>query len=227
MSTSSPSHESALQVLLPHGIRAIGLSSTGSPPCAAASAGASIELSRRRLEHAAGRRCADAAVECLGIVSGTIGSRRDGRPSWPQGVTGSITHTDGFAAAAVGERAHYRAIGIDAERIGEVSRELWSRIFVDHETRWLHSLRGSDQARAATSMFSAKEAFYKCQYEVTGEWLEFRDIELQLFCGNPTRGRFVVRPTRRAGWFERVIGPALIRFSAQRDLALTAMTLEV
>ena len=226
MSIRTPSHESALQVLLPSGVRAIGLSSIGASPSAPASVDAGASVPRRKLDYAAGRRCASAAVERLGRIAGAIGSRRDGRPLWPRGITGSITHTDGFAAAAVGECNRYRAIGIDAERVGEVSSDLWSRIFVDQETRWLESLRGPDRARAATSMFSAKESFYKCQYEVTGQWLEFKDIELQLYCGNPTRGRFVARPIGRVTWFERVTGPALIRFSTQSDLALTAMTIE-
>jgi 4'-phosphopantetheinyl transferase EntD len=219
-----------LQTLLPADVAVIGVTGDARYPDRLPVASQLVAKSsdhRRRNDHAAGRHCAGTALRRLGRQGEWLGSHRDGRPKWPPGVTGSITHTEGFAAAAVGEQQKFRAIGIDAEKIGGVTKDLWHRIFSTPETQWLEGLHGAEQAKAATSMFSAKEAFYKCQYELTGQWLEFRDIVLRLFCGHPGRGRFIAQPVGRLALFEQHPGPALIRFATLPGLALSAMTIAV
>src|SRR5215207_7627379 len=70
---------------------------------------------RRRREFALGRRCAREALRGLGFRGASIPPGPHGEPTWPDGVVGSITHTDRFWAAAACYRRSYRAIGIDAE----------------------------------------------------------------------------------------------------------------
>src|SRR5215469_17508082 len=53
-------------------------------------------------QFAAGRLCARRALEALGIAGFSLLTAPDRRPLWPAGVTGSITHTAGYAAAVVG-----------------------------------------------------------------------------------------------------------------------------
>jgi 4'-phosphopantetheinyl transferase EntD len=173
----------------------------------------------RAAEFAAGRLCARRAAARFGFDGQAIGAQADGRPRWPAGLTGSITHTGGFAAAAIGERGRFRAIGIDAERVGGVPRTLWGQLFRPAETAWLEGLPESLQDRVGTLMFSAKEAFYKCQYEVTGQWLEFRDVVVDFCARDAGRNGCAVR------LFEGGGEPAIVRFAVRRDLVLTALAL--
>ncbi|HEX2760306.1 MAG TPA: hypothetical protein VHM27_07320, partial [Rhizomicrobium sp.] len=76
---------------------------------------------KRRREFALGRACARAALEKLGHGGAVIGRGSNGAPLWPQGITGSITHTRDYAAAVVGEARHFSGIGVDAERVGGVT----------------------------------------------------------------------------------------------------------
>src|SRR5258706_16095138 len=50
--------------------------------------------------------------------------------------------------------------------------ELWRSICTPSETAWLGSLPDSERLAAATLIFSAKEAFYKCQFALTQERIE-------------------------------------------------------
>jgi 4'-phosphopantetheinyl transferase EntD len=58
------------------------------------------------------------------------------------------------------------------------------------------SYRSAERGRAAKILFSAKEAFYKCQYTVTERFLDFTDVELSI---DLQRGSFFVSGIRRAG----------------------------
>jgi 4'-phosphopantetheinyl transferase EntD len=106
-----------------------------------------------------------------------------------------------------------------------VSADLWSQILLPLELDWLESLPVSVQANIATLLFSAKEAFYKCQYEVTQQWLEFRDITLDFFSRNLERNSFAVHPVGKVKLFEESAGPVIVRFAFTRELVVTAITL--
>jgi len=118
-------------------------------------------VAKRRREFALGRACARMALEGLGHGNAGIGRRANGAPHWPDGVAGSITHTQGYAAALVGEAWRFCGIGLDAERIGGVTYDLWPRLFGPREREYLEALDGAAQEAAATLIFSAKEACYK------------------------------------------------------------------
>ena len=213
--------------LLPAGIATAELVGEGDPELLLAGERQLVARAapKRAREFAAGRCCARRAVAQFGIVDVPIGIRDDRRPQWPGLLTGSITHTDGYSAAVVGERQRFRAIGIDAERIGRVSCDIWSQVLLPGETDWLESLPAPVQAKVATLMFSAKEAFYKCQYAVTGQWLEFTDVTVDLFDWNQHWGSFAVRPIRSVNLFELGGTPVIGRFVATNDLVLTGMAI--
>lgn len=152
---------------------------------------------KRQREFALGRACAHAALERLGYEPAVIGRSASGAPLWPKGIVGSITHTKDYAAALVGEAQHFLGVGVDAERIGGVTRDLWPRLFDESERDHLLGLDGAAQPAAATLIFSAKEACYK----VWGGRLGFRDIHVTpakdsftaVRSGQTLRGRYVVQ----------------------------------
>jgi 4'-phosphopantetheinyl transferase EntD len=118
-------------------------------------------VAKRQREFALGRACARAALEKLGHGDAVIGRAPGGAPLWPDGTIGSITHTKGYAAALVGETARFSGIGVDAERVGGVTRNLWPRLFDAAELAYLAALHDAAQACAAALIFSAKETSYK------------------------------------------------------------------
>jgi len=134
----------------------------------------------RRAHFTAGRLSAHAALDALGIPSGPILSDAARAPVWPTGVVGSITHTDGFCGAVVALRTRYRGLGIDAEQRGHATADLWGEILTNAELRWLREQPASQRAEIATIIFCAKEAFYKCQYQVTRSWLGFEGAEVEV-----------------------------------------------
>ena len=135
---------------------------------------------KRRREFIGGRVCARVAMVGLGVAGCALPAREDRCPEWPDTVVGSITHTDGFCGAVVARAGSLRGIGIDVERRAVVGSALWPRICTDHELRWLSDLSPDEQEVASALLFSAKEAFYKCQYPLTGQFLSFHDVSVRL-----------------------------------------------
>jgi len=117
----------------------------------------------------------------------------DRTPQWPNEVVGSITHTIGFCGAVVGSREHFAGVGIDAEIVARVTPDIWSQALTADETARISGLPPAEREPAAAVIFSAKEAFYKCESGVTGAWLDYCDVSVELIPQAPGAGTFLVR----------------------------------
>ncbi len=141
-------------------------------------------VEKRRREFQAGRHCARRALEMLGAEGVAIPAGEDRAPCWPPGFVGSITHTGkletAFAAAAVARAAEVQGVGLDAEQTEPLGEELMGHVLTDTERRALDAEPASERALLAKLIFSAKEAFYKCQYPLTLQYLGFHDVEVEL-----------------------------------------------
>jgi 4'-phosphopantetheinyl transferase EntD len=183
----------SLATLFPPGVICAELAGRGDPesllPDEAQYLGRAVAT--RREEFAAGRACARLALRELGILDFPLQVANDRRPIWPDGFTGSITHTKGFCAAVVARRSAVRALGIDTERAGSVKPELWPRV-CGPETDWLAGLPEAQRPAAATLIFCVKEAFYKCQYAITSEYLGFSDVRVEIRESGGVAGDFAV-----------------------------------
>ena len=179
---------------------------------------------KRVQEFAAGRFCARRALAELGFTGYPLGMNSDRRPRWPASVVGSITHTDGICGAVVAEQRRFRAIGLDMELVGRVTPEIWPYICAPEERAWLAALREPEQSRCAALVFSAKESFYKCQYGVTRQWLEFDDVELDLLSPGASAGWFALRPRRKIALLER--DPLMGRFEFRGSLVVTGVAFQ-
>lgn len=136
-------------------------------------------VEKRRREFMTARRCAHEALQRLGITPAPIGSGEDHAPIWPAGLVGSITHCDGYRAAAVARRSEIASIGIDAEvnrqlpaGVGDVVLRRGECPQPDYASPSNHRLHGD------RLFFSCKEAVYKAWYPLTGHWLDFTDLEV-------------------------------------------------
>ncbi|MDO8704293.1 MAG: 4'-phosphopantetheinyl transferase superfamily protein [Sulfuricaulis sp.] len=181
---------------------------------------------KRIQEFAAGRLCARRALAEFGFTGYPLRMNRDRRPQWPAPVIGSISHTAGMCGAVVARQRQFRAIGLDMEIVGRVTPEIWPTICTPEETAWLAALREPEQSRCAALIFSAKESFYKCQYSVTQQWLEFDDVTLDLPASDASAGCFALRPRRRIALWEHVTMPLMGRFEFHGSLIVTGMVLD-
>ncbi len=177
-------------------------------------------------EYAAGRLCARRALQELGILDFPLRPGTDRRPLWPDSVIGSITHTAGFCGAVVAHYGMVRALGVDAERVGRVSANLWTRICTESEIEWLQQLSAEEQGKFSALIFSAKEAFYKCQYTLTEEWLYFHDATLEILDATAGRGIFLVHPLKPMKLSEHAEGPWIGRFEFVDNVVVTGMAID-
>jgi 4'-phosphopantetheinyl transferase EntD len=112
----------------------------------------------RGAERLAGRAAARTAFDRAGAAGlGVLGNAPDGRPQWPAGWAGSISHGAGVAVAAVGFR--HRAVGIDVERSGALPLEDAVAVFAPAELE--QAARAAHPAAVTTIIWSAKEAAFK------------------------------------------------------------------
>lgn len=161
--------------------------------------------SKRLHEFAAGRACARHALQRLGLPPRELPALADRRPRWPSGFAGSISHTDGLCAAVVAPERLLRSLGIDLEVIADVSPVIWAELLTPEELRRLAQQPLVQRQRLAALVFSAKEAFYKCQYALTRQWLEFHDVSVEIETPAAISGRFRVTP--QAGFIAASFGP--------------------
>jgi 4'-phosphopantetheinyl transferase EntD len=144
----------------------------------------------RRREFTAGRVCARRALERLGVRGRGLATAKNRAPIWPEGTTGSITHTKGYCAAAVAHRRDVLAVGIDAERRTILPANVRSSICLPEELAWCAGRPDEDWWPAVH--FSAKEVVYKLWSPLMGTWLDFHDARLTL---DVARGEFEARIT--------------------------------
>jgi 4'-phosphopantetheinyl transferase EntD len=141
----------------------------------------------RRREFATVRKCAHLALSELGIEPSPIIPGPDREPLWPPGITGSMTHCDGFRAAAVVRKQDMNAVGIDAELNLPLPVGILELILTPDEKQALcHLASAYPDVAWDRLVFSAKESTFKTWFPLTGEWLEFKDCEIDLDAVNGT-----------------------------------------
>ncbi|MBN8429995.1 4'-phosphopantetheinyl transferase superfamily protein [Microbulbifer salipaludis] len=141
---------------------------------------------KRQAEFLAGRYAAALALQYLspaaiGSTQVGIGERRN--PLWPNGVVGSISHTDVVAVCAVGLRTGLDYLGIDREALmsARVCDEVAPVVSSRPERERLCAGGLSEQA-ATTLIFSAKESLFKALYPLVRDYFGFEVAEATALC---------------------------------------------
>lgn len=146
-------------------------------------------VEKRRKEFATGRACARNALAGLGITPRAVPSGPKGAPVWPAGVAGSITHCEGYFAAAVARATDLLALGIDAEPNEPLPSQLVPDIALPAEVAWLRrATRESPAVCWDRLLFCMKESVYKAWYPLTGRWLGFEDATVEV---DREQGKFI------------------------------------
>jgi 4'-phosphopantetheinyl transferase EntD len=148
-------------------------------------------VDKRRREFATTRACARAALARLGMPPEPIARGPRGAPQWPAGVVGSMTHCDGYRAAAVARQRDVLAIGVDAEPHAPLPEGVLGTVTSAAERAHLTALAAAASGRQWDRMlFSAKESVYKAWFPLTGRWLGFEDAAVTI---DPIDGTFTAR----------------------------------
>lgn len=179
-------------------------------------------VGKRRREFVTARRCARQAMSRLGVPPQPILATADREPLWPAGVVGSITHCEGYRAAAVASARTFAAVGIDAEPHESLPDGVLDLIGQPVERDQIARLGRSSPATCWDRLlFSAKEAVFKAWYPLTGVWLDFDDADLA-FSPGEFSARLLKTAPRRDG------GPPPAEFAGRwlvrRSLVLTVVT---
>lgn len=134
-------------------------------------------IPKRRREFIAGRTAAKLALAAAGCPMPSI-SRLSGEraPVWPEGYTGSITHSDTLCYAIAATLDQYAAVGIDVERCGRISQRMWRLIYNQQEQQWIRNAENPELL--STLIFSCKEAVYKAVHTLHGIGLPFTSIDI-------------------------------------------------
>ena len=132
---------------------------------------------------AAGRRAATRALAACGGGPPLPSHRlRDGRPPWPIGFTGSISHAGGVAYAVVAPAGRVRSVGVDVEVRRRLPHADAVTVLGDDELAWVRA--SGDPDDAATALWSTKEAAFKAWNEAADGALTAvdprRDLRVEL-----------------------------------------------
>jgi enterobactin synthetase component D / holo-[acyl-carrier protein] synthase len=188
-------------------------------PDEAAQIGWAVE-SRMR-EFTTARCCARRALCILGLPAIPILRGPQREPLWPSGVVGSITHCNGYRAAAVAMQFDMLTVGIDAEIHDDLPSGILEQVCVEQERDWLAGVPGG--LHWDRLLFSAKESVYKAWFPLTGRWLGFEDVLVTFEPALRTfHAQLLVTPPAVAG---RDLTCFTGRFLVRDGLVLTAIAL--
>jgi len=135
---------------------------------------------KRVREFTAGRHIARRTLRQMNVATSSIPVGKNRLPVWPDGIVGSISHTDDIVGVALARAKDYVSVGFDIETGGSVKHDLFDMIMTDSEREYL-DLKAKPEL--ATHVFSCKESVYKAVYPIVGEFLEFRDLEVRIANG--------------------------------------------
>ncbi|MEV0204320.1 4'-phosphopantetheinyl transferase superfamily protein [Streptomyces sp. NPDC050788] len=185
---------------------------------------------KRRREFALVRACARRAMDKLGVPPQPVLPGERGAPGWPAGLAGTMTHCDGYCAAALVRAADLASLGIDAEPHQPLPDGVLEAVSLPAEEARLRRLAQQHPAiHWDRLLFSAKESVYKAWFPLTRQWLEFTEADIEVSVtptpGTPLHGTFqaellVPGPLLGGSRLRRFEG----RWTVQRGLVASAVT---
>ncbi|MEU0342627.1 4'-phosphopantetheinyl transferase superfamily protein [Streptomyces bobili] len=151
-------------------------------------------VAKRRREFTLVRSCARRAMEKLGVPPQAVLPGERGAPTWPAGLAGSMTHCDGYAAAALVRAADLASLGIDAEPHQPLPDGVLSAIALPAERERLRRLAADrPEVHWDRLLFSAKESVYKAWFPLTRKWLDFSEADIEIDAGLAVTARGTLR----------------------------------
>ncbi|MFI7240293.1 4'-phosphopantetheinyl transferase [Streptomyces cyaneofuscatus] len=135
---------------------------------------------KRKNDFATARACARRAMGRLGLEPVAVLHGKRGMPLWPEGIVGSLTHCDGYRAAALAREADVLSLGVDAEPHAPLPEGVGELVVRPSERE---RFAGPPAGEAGgihwdRLLFSAKESVFKTWYPLTLTELDFDEADL-------------------------------------------------
>ena len=152
-------------------------------------------VDRRKADFGDSRWCAHQALKSFMDVQPPILRGPRGMPLFPDGIAGSLTHTEGFRAALLAPTHRWQSVGIDAEVARPLPEGVFSTIARPGEQRRIrNTMRSEDLQLLDTVLFSAKEATYKAWFPLTHRFLDFDQADIDLRADGTFTSYLLARP---------------------------------
>lgn len=130
-------------------------------------------VKKRRAEYLVSRYCIQQAMQTLGIEDFVLRNGEDRAPVWPEGIGGSLSHTQHRVCALL-TRERGLLLGVDCERLmtAETAAETQHMLINAAEKRMLEQCSLPFNL-ALTVVFSLKESLYKALYPQLLQFMDF------------------------------------------------------
>jgi 4'-phosphopantetheinyl transferase EntD len=146
---------------------------------------------KRRREFTSVRACARRALAQLGQPAAPLVPGERGAPQWPAGITGSMTHCDGYRGCVLARTSDLASVGLDAEPNLALPDGVQDTVALPAEQDHVAQLARDRPAVCWDRLlFCAKESVYKAWYPLTRQWLGFEEAEITFL---PDEGMFNAR----------------------------------
>ena len=134
----------------------------------------------RKEHYRSGRICAREVLSKLGTLGQPVLRDPQTRePLWPDGISGAITHSGKWAAAAAGKTSDVLGIGIDLEDLErQVDSRISRHVCIPEEQKWLQECGEECLEQNLKIIFSAKESIFKAFFPYTRTYLHFHDARI-------------------------------------------------
>ena len=134
----------------------------------------------RKEHYRSGRICAGEVLSKLGTPGQPVLRDPQTRePLWPEGISGAITHSGNWAAAAAGKTSDVSGIGIDLEDLErQVDSRISRHVCIPEEQKWLQECGEEFLEQNLKIIFSAKESIFKAFFPYTRTYLHFHDARI-------------------------------------------------
>jgi 4'-phosphopantetheinyl transferase EntD len=150
-------------------------------------------VDKRRREFTSVRVCARRALAALGQPPAPLVPGERGAPRWPDGITGSMTHCDGYCGCVLARTADFASIGLDAEPSLPLPDGVEAMVALPAERGHVAELaRTRPGVHWDRLLFCAKEAVYKAWFPLTGAWLGFDDAQITFSADGTFTARLLV-----------------------------------
>ncbi len=135
---------------------------------------------KRIKEFIGGRHCVFKAAKNLGFKIKSLPMDDKGAPIWPNEIVGSISHTKGFAIAAVALKKNYKSIGIDTEVIINETKfsVIEKNILTNFDKQFISTKNYPSKNEIYTLIFSAKEALFKLINPLAHTYFGFNEANM-------------------------------------------------
>ncbi|XXZ47843.1 4'-phosphopantetheinyl transferase superfamily protein [Streptomyces cavourensis] len=134
---------------------------------------------KRRNDFATARACARRAMGRLGLEPVAVLHGKRGMPLWPEGIVGSLTHCEGYRAAALARAGDVLSLGIDAEPHAPLPDGVAELVVLPSERERFAAAGGeAGDIHWDRLLFSAKESVFKTWYPLTLTELDFEEADL-------------------------------------------------